>query len=466
MTANPLLALDRQIIGDIYTTTETMDNLTILCDDFGSRFGGTAGEREAVAFLQEKMRGYGLQNVHSEEVSYTAWTRGAASLEIVSPIQKTIPCISLPHSPSATVEATLVDMDEGHPDHFAPRADEIEGAVVMATSEVAPYGSSRRIHRSEKYGRSLLAGAKAFIFVNHYPGYGPATGGIGHRGGAGAIPGISVAYEDGMFLQRLIKRHGQVKVRIVTTDQNQPATSWNVVGELPGVQHPDEIVMVGCHYDGHDITQGAGDPASGVVALLEAARVLALHASDLPRTVRFVFWGVEEIGLLGSRQYAVDHADELDHMRFYLNMDAAGMGAGRQDIVLNEWPELADLFAGWRDEMADTYGIAQSVSAHSDHFPFLMAGVPTGGIEKADRAPSGRGYGHTHYDTLDKIDLNDLRRAAVRAARWLPRIASEQNWPVTRRSPEAVREILDTPNYRAEEDFRKQMADFYREVGS
>ncbi|MCB0116166.1 MAG: M20/M25/M40 family metallo-hydrolase [Caldilineaceae bacterium] len=461
MTVNPLLSLDREIIGDIYTTTETMDNLTVLCDDYGSRFGGSEGEKQAVAFLQEKLRAYGVQNVHTEEVNYTVWTRGAATLEIVSPIQKTIPCISLPHSPAATVEATLVDMGEGHPDHFGQRAEELNGSVAMATSEVAPYGSARRIHRSEKYGRSLVAGAKAFIFVNHYPGFGPATGRIGHRGGVGAIPGISVAYEDGMFLQRLIKRHGPVTVRIVTTDKNEPGVSWNVIGELPGKAHPEEIVMAGCHYDGHDITQGAGDPASGVVALLEAARVLATHAADLPRTLRFVFWGVEEIGLLGSRQYAEEHANAMDSIRFYLNMDAAGMLAGRQDIVLNEWPALADLFERWRSEMADTFGIAQSVSAHSDHFPFLMAGVPTGGIEKADRTPSGRGYGHTHYDTLDKISLNDLRRAAVRAARWLARIAGEEDWPVSRRSPEAVAEILDSPNYRAEEEFRAMMTKYY-----
>lgn len=461
MSVNPFLSLDREIIGDIYTTTETMDNLTVLCDDYGSRFGGSAGEQEAVAFLQEKMLSYGLRNVHTEEVKYTVWTRGEASLEVIAPIHKKIPCISLPHSPAANLEAVLVDMDEGHPDHFAPRADEINGSVVMATSEVAPYGSSRRIHRSEKYGRSLVAGAKAFIFVNHYPGYGPATGGIGHAGGPGAIPGISVAYEDGMYLQRLIKRHGPVTVRIITTDRNEPGISWNVVGELPGQQRPDEIVMAGCHYDGHDITQGAGDPASGVVALLEAARVLAAYAVELPRTLRFVFWGVEEIGLLGSRQYALEHAAEMDRIRFYLNMDAAGMLPGRQDIVLNEWPALADLFARWRDEMADTYAVAQSVSAHSDHFPFLMAGVPTGGIEKADRTPSGRGYGHTHYDTLDKIQLNDLRRAAVRASRWLVRIATEENWPVSRRSDEEVRQILDSPNYRAEEEFREMMTKFY-----
>ena len=75
------------------------------------------------------------------------------------------------------------------------------------------------------------------------------------------------------------------------------------MGDLPGREQPDQIVMLGSHYDGHDISQGAEDPASGAVAVLEAARLLARYAPALPCTVRFVLWGIEEIGLLGSRAY-------------------------------------------------------------------------------------------------------------------------------------------------------------------
>ncbi len=461
MTHNPFLALDQRIIGDIYTSTEVMDNLTVLCDDFGSRFGGTEGEKQAVAFIMAKLEAYGLSNVHTEPVAYTVWTRGPATLEILEPVQRTIPCISLPHCPAAQVEAMLVDMDEGHPDHFDPRSAEIRGNIVMASSEVAPYGSSRRIHRSEKYGLSMVNGAAAFIFMNHYPGYGPATGSIGYKGGPGGIPGISVCYEDGAYLQRLVARHGEVKMRLTTTDQNVPGVSWNILGDLPGTGERDEVVMVGCHYDGHDISQGAGDPASGAVALMEAARVMASHAGPLPLTVRFALWGIEEIGLLGSKEYVRQHADEMDNLRFYLNMDAAGMRPDFQDIVLNEWPALADLFAVWKAEMADTFKIGQSFTAHSDHFPFLMAGVPTGGIQTADKRPQGRGYGHTYYDTLDKIELATLRLAAVRAARWLVRIASAQEWPAQRRSQEDVSALLSGPDYQAEERFRQRLAAFY-----
>ncbi|MEM7112233.1 MAG: M28 family peptidase [Chloroflexota bacterium] len=462
MSQNPFLSTDQQIMGDVYTSSEVMDNLTILCDDFGSRFGGTEGEKLAAEFMRDKIIEYGLSNVHLESVPYIGWRRGTVTLEIISPVQKTIPCITLPLSPPADLEATIVDLGDGAVPKYEARADEIKGNVVMVNSEVRPEGSKRWIHRGEKFGRSLMNGASGFIFVNHYPGYGPATGGIGHKGEA-LIPAISVSMEDGAYLSRLIERHGEVKIRLTSSDKSEPMTSWNVVGELPGTTHPDEVIMLGCHYDGHDISQGAIDPASGAVAVVEAARVLAQYANELPRTVRFVLWGVEEIGLLGSYHYAEQHADELDKIRFYLNMDAAG-GVKDKGIMLNEWPELAPIFQNWSKEMKLPYKVGQSVNAFSDHYPFMLQGVPTGGMQQVGGLRTGRGYGHTHYDTLDKANITSLREAAVLAARLAVRLSSESDWPVSRRSLEAVEAVLDTPEYREQEDYAAELDAFYQKA--
>jgi Zn-dependent M28 family amino/carboxypeptidase len=470
MTTNPFLKLDQQIMGDVYTSTAAMDNLTILCDEFGSRFGGTPGEKQAAEFIKAKLEAYGLSNVHLEPIEYIGWRRGDVKLEIVSPIQKTIPCISLPHSPPADLTGVLIDMDEGVPDDFESRAEEIAGKIVLTTSEVRPGKVKRWVHRNEKYGRSLLAGATGFIFINHYPGFGPATGGIGPKqGGQALIPGIAVSYEDGAYLQRLVKRHGEVTVRITSSDQSEPMISWNVIADLPGKVDADQIVMLGCHYDGHDISQGAADPASGTVAVMEAARVLSRYADSLPYTIRFVLWGVEEIGLIGSTQYVEKHQEMLADIRFYLNMDMAG-AIPDKGIVLNQWPELEALFRRWSKEMALEFGLEQSVSAHSDHYPFLMAGVPTGGIGRVSKKKSGgRGYGHTKYDTLDKVALTGLREAAVLAARLALRIASLESWPVKKRSLDEVTAVLDNPDNQEETALFKRVHAFYqanRQTGS
>lgn len=460
---NSFLTAEQQMVGDCYTSREVMDNLVILCDEFGSRFGGTEAERKAAEYLKAKMEEYGLKNVHLEPVEYVGWARGDVRLEIVSPVEKVIPCISLPHSPPANLEGTIVDMGDGAPEDFESRADEIKGNIVMTTSVVSPKGSKRWIHRGEKYGRSLLAGASGFVFVNHYPGYGPATGGIGH-GGEALVPGISISKEDGAFLGRLAERHGEVRVRVTSTDRCKPMTSWNVVGDLPGRDHPEQIVMLGSHYDGHDISQGAEDPASGTVSVLEAARLLARYAPPLPCTVRFAMWGIEEIGLLGSKAYVEAHADELDQIRFYLNMDSAGAKSNIRDIVLNEWPALQPLLEQWRGEMALEFRVGQRTSAHSDHFPFFMNGVPTGGMQSADLLLAGRGYGHTQYDTVDKVDLTCLREASTLAARLALRLASADDWPVARRNQDAVTALLDTPEYQEERQFRARVDALYREA--
>ena len=457
---NPHLTLDQQIVGDIYTSAESLENLSVLCDDFGSRFGGTEGERLAADFLKSKLEAYGLEEVHLEPVEYQGWSRGEVLFEIIKPIQKTIPCITLPHSPPVELEGMIIDMGDGAPEDFDTRADEIKGKVVMTTSVFSPKNVKRWVHRGEKFGRSLLAGATGFIFVNHYPGYGPATGGIGYKGKIAPIPGISITKEDGAFIQRLMKRKGPVTIRLKSTDKIAPATSWNIIGDLPGGRYPEEIVMLACHYDGHDISQGASDPVSGVVALLDSARVLAKYATPLPRTLSFAFWGIEEIGLLGSKSYVNKHADEMKQIRFYLNMDAAG-DTSPKDINLHEWPELQATFEHYRNEMALDFAIGQSFHRASDHFPLLLAGVPTGGIEAVRKTRSGRGYGHTWYDTVDKVEQKNLREAASLAARIAFRIAFEDDWPASPREKESVSKLLNLPDQKDITALNKRLDAFF-----
>jgi len=462
---NPYLTLDQKIVGDIYTSPEAMETLYSLCDDFGSRFGGSEGERWAAEFLAAKFEAYGLKNVHKEPIAYTSWTRGDVTFEIVSPIQKSIPCISLPHSPSVDMQAEIIDMEDGAPADFDARADEIKGKIVMTTSVFQPKETKRWVHRNEKYGRSIMAGATGFIFVNHYPGYGPATGGIGHDGKAAPIPGVSLAKEDGDFIKRLIQRMGPVRIHIKSNDTLAPTTSWNIIGDLPGDQHSDEFILLGSHYDGHDISQGAVDPASGVAAVLEAARTLSKYAAPLPRTIRFVAWGVEEIGLLGSKAYVRDHAEDLNKIRFYLNMDAAGNEMPK-DINLHAWPELAGTFARYQKEMSLEFAIGQTFHDASDHYPFLLKGVVTGGIEAVRKTRGGRGYGHTKYDTLDKVNPTDVRDAASLAARLALRIASEDDWPASQREDAAVSELLTRPSRKELYDYQQRINAFYDKLES
>ncbi len=442
---NAYLDVDRLLVGDIMTSRTAMDVLEVLCDDCGSRFAGTPGERRAVEYVADYWRAVGLENARLEEYAYTGWTRGPAALEILAPAARSLDCISLPYCPAGQVEAELLDLGCGTPEAFARSQALIPGRIVMVSS-ASPPGYGRWIHRKEKYERAVLAGAAAFLFVGEIAGAGPETGSL-ESDAVAPIPGFSVALEDGTLLARLARRHGPLRLRLVASDRHAPRTSWNAVAELaasPGSDQASQLVLVGCHYDGHDISQGAVDPASGVAIMLEMARVLAAHARPrLRRTVRFVAFGTEEIGLTGSRRYVAAHGDEADRWRFMLNLDGAG-GAGRKGFVLHACPELEPYFCRVAAQLAGEVPVGQKVHSASDHFPFLLAGVPTGSLGDPERPPAGRGYGHTAWDTVDKVRLADLQEGAAVCARLVLRLAADAQLPWQRRTPAQVQHIVDT----------------------
>ncbi len=452
---NPYLDVDKKIMSEIYTSSEPMDNLKVLCDVHGSRFPGTPGDLGSVKYMVERLESYGVDDAHYETFTIPGWRRGKATLEVTSPIKREFEVISLPHSIACEVEAKLVDLGAGHVDIYEKRKDEVDGNIVMVSS-ARPLGMTRSLHRSEKYRRSVLAGAKGWIFMNHYPAYGPPTGGINP-----IIPSVGIAYEDGTFLQRLVERAGRVKVRIKTTDKNLDMETYNVVGDVPGTSDDPEYLVTGCHYDGHDISQGALDPASGAVVVMEMARVLSMVRDKLKRRVRFLLFGAEETGLHGSRYYTSTHEEELADCRFMLNLDSAG-GPGKRGVIFTGYTELYPLLERWAAEMKAEIPFFSRMSSASDHFPFFQKGVPTGNGGDPGRTSTGRGFGHTRYDTLDKIELTNLRLASANYSRFLFRAANCDDWPMKGKSQEEIDELISQMRPGDAADLSERLVEYVR----
>lgn len=440
--ANPWLEVDKKIVSEIYTSSEPMDNLKMLCDVYGSRFPGTPGDLGSVKYMVEKLKGYGIPEAYYEGYKIPGWKRGPSKLDIVSPLKKEIGCISLPHSIAGEVEANLIWLGDGAIDIYEKRKKDIDGNIVMVSS-ANPLGMTRSLHRSEKFLRSVLAGAKGWIFMNQYPAYGPQTGGI-----SPVIPSISVSYEDGMYLVRSIEREGKVTLRIKTTDKNMEVTTYNVIADIPGTSKSKEYVVVGSHYDGHDISQGAEDPASGTVTVLEIARDLTMVKQKLKRRVRCICFGAEEIGLYGSYNYTAMHADEMDNIRFMLNLDAGG-GKSRKGIIIHDFPELEPFMDSCAKEMKTELPYFERVGPYSDHWPFYLRSVPcgSGGDPETIRTSTGRGFGHSQYDTVDKVDLEYLRLAASNYTRFLLRVANANKWEVKRKTQKEIQEFIKKQGY-------------------
>jgi Zn-dependent M28 family amino/carboxypeptidase len=192
---------------------------------------------------------------------------------------------------------------------------------------------------------------------------------------------------------------------------------------------------------------------------MEAARVLARYAADILKcTVRFIAFGCEEMGMIGSQSYVEAHEGELDNIRMFLNFDAAGAIGVRKIIFLHHWPELEPFFRSVVKE-AD-FSAGRLSFRYGDSFAFFLRGVPTASL-KGPEEPFSRGFGHTFYDTLDKVGLVSLREASAIAARVALRVANVDDFPARRRSQETVQEIINTnpalEGYRIEKELATRL---------
>ena len=299
--------IDREILADLYLSRSGLDFLETLVDRFGSRFGGSPEEQAAAGFIEGLFREMGADHIYKESFACPGWTRKETSLSVTSPVARAVDCIALPFCPPGEVEGPLVFLGDGDPQSYADNRDRMKGAIVMVTTATPKY-YHRAMHRGEKLGRALEAGAIGFIWMRGEPGGLPETGSA-RLGKYCEVPAISVSYETGHELVRLGRR-GDVRLKITSANQNHEVTSHNVVAEFLGRKRPDEVILIGAHYDGHDISQSAADDGAGTAVLLEAARALAPHKEFLDRTVRFVAFAQEEMGLIGAERHAEGHKNE------------------------------------------------------------------------------------------------------------------------------------------------------------
>lgn len=379
-----LRRIDREIIADLYLARTGLDFLEELVDRFGSRFGGTAQEHGAAEFIAERFRAAGADRVYLESFTCPGWTRNETRLTVTAPVERPADCIALPYCPPGEIEGPLVYLGDGDPQTYADNRDKLKGAIVMVSTATPKY-YHRAMHRGEKLGRALEAGAIGFVWMRGEPGGLPETGSA-RFGRACEVPAISVSYETGHELLRLGKQ-GPVRLKIASTNENHPVTSHNVVAEFTGRKRPDEVILLGAHYDGHDISQSASDDGAGIAVVVEAARALGVHKDHLDRTVRLVGFAQEEMGLIGAEHHAASHRQ--GQVRFMLNLDGAGRGSNG-NFSLQGWPEATAFFKGLFKEMHEAdVSVGDRIFLYSDMYPFAARGIPSATFASQASASAG-----------------------------------------------------------------------------
>ncbi len=430
-----MIRLPDETVGDAYRSTYHFDVLEDLVD-IGTRMAGQQGEVEGAERVAEAYRDVGLRNVDIEEFEIPGWWRGSSTLATTGSHDSRFTAdhevIALPGSPSGTATAELFDVGYGRPEEFEDA--DLEGKIAMASS-ATPDDHGRWIHRMEKYSYAVDAGAAGFVFRNHIEGCLPPTGEVGYNNRPGPIPAIGVSKEVGATLERYAE--DGVTVDLDVDCRNEPTTSRNVSGELG--PDTDEAVLLTAHVDAHDIAPGANDNGAGTVLVVEIARLLSQIEDELDIRVRCVVFGSEEIGLRGA--YHLADTVDLKTVKAVLNIDGAGRDR-RLSVRTNEFDALRNLFEEVSDELRIPVNTDATVSPHGDQWAFVQEGVPGVMLSSTNPDKSGRGWGHTHADTLDKIDIRDLRNHAISVGTAVC-AAAEADREIPSRSAEQTRDLLD-----------------------
>ncbi|HEY0865327.1 MAG TPA: M28 family peptidase [Lacunisphaera sp.] len=359
--------------------------LTRLCDDFGGRLTGSTANRGALEQLASELRALGLQ---PEIVPFTmpGWERGADKVELIAPLARPLRAVALAYTqPHAAFEAEVVDIGAGRPADYPA---EVRGRIVLLDSTTS-------LTAREFSNLAAERGAKGILFINREGGGQLLARTGSFVGEALPVPVYSLAQEEGRWMQRLLKRGRQVRVRLETLSRCREIQTANLVLRLKG-RSPERIV-VGAHFDSWDLGQGALDNGLGTAQLFALAS--ALRGRDLARTIELHWYNGEEQGLWGSRHAAATLGDAP--VVAMINLDMVGV-----PIAVNALGDesLVPALERWNNGRAAKLplGVQNINWFGSDHTPYQLAGVRAITFNAPIPRESVRYY-HDLADTIDKL---------------------------------------------------------------
>ncbi len=422
-----LKKIERAVLEDGYAYRQ----LAHLTDNIGPRLSGSPQAAAAVDYVAGELRRLGL-DVGLEKVMVPHWVRGTETGELVEyqgQVPGTVQKIVLTAlggsvaTPAEGITAPVVVADSFE-QLVALGRDSVAGKIVLFNERFdkemaaagyagAAYGRAVR-YRGRGAQRASALGAVAALVRS----VGGADYRLPHTGMEypAEIPAAAVAAEDADLIARLT-REGPVRMHLTLTPQALPdVLSYNVIADLKGTEHPEQVVIVSGHLDSWDLGTGAIDDGAGVAVAMETAQVLQQLHLRPKRTIRVIAWMNEENGARGSQAYALDHRAELGNHVGAVESDFGadyplGFTASVDSQALSLLAPISDVL---EDIGATLIRRVDTGSTGTDIAPLSEAGVPSFGLMQDGRIYFN--YHHTAADTLDKVDPRGLaENAAVMA---------------------------------------------------
>jgi aminopeptidase YwaD len=372
------------------------------CAALGPKPPGSAAGRAQADRIAERFRAAGLET-RFEDFHMPVYVVNSTRIAVVGPNARDVPGETFAFGGTGAVEAEVVDVGVGRPSDYAGK--DVRGKIVLVERNEA-------FHRSSQLSEVVAHGGAAMLYVSGSPDNLVQTGTVRFAQTPPAeIPTVTVGANDGAVL-RADLRDGGLRMAVEVDAVRQDAVARNVIGVRRGTTHPDEVVLVGGHYDNWH--HGAVDNCSAIGSMLDMVE----STKDIPPayTVIFAAWDAEEIGLTGSYDFVMRHQDIVRQTVVNENLEmtsaATYVSGNRLDYSL-----LNVLFGTVSPAMNSVIATAAARNAFAP-VPTTAFGVRqiSGGIIPTDLQPfysqgvqgfstfSSTPYYHTAEDDPDKID--------------------------------------------------------------
>jgi hypothetical protein len=416
----------RRMADDILTQGTAYENLRTLCKEAPARLSGSANAAKAVEIARKMLQDAGADTVYLQPCMVPHWVRGPkeeADLLMAGGKKISLNVCALGNSVGtapAGVTAPVIEVQSfDELDKLGKK--EIEGKIVFLNypmkqtliNTFAAYGDAV-VYRVQGPSRSAKYGAVGFLLrtlstsLNDYP----HTGTTRYDTTLPKIPAFAVSTNDAEKLSHFLKMKMVAKLSMKAGCRMLPDTpSFNVIGELRGVEHPDEIITVGGHLDSWDLAEGAQDDGAGIVQSIEVLRTIKASGIRPARTIRAVMFMNEENGGRGGQAYAAAAAKDGLHYIFGLESDAGGFSPRGFSIqaqglrVMRPWEPLLEPYGAceWKEG-----------GGGADVNPLTSVKAVVGELQ-----PDSQRYFDFHHaanDVFDAVNRRELLLGAVNMA--------------------------------------------------
>ena len=437
--------IDRWIFGEAWTGSQIGAHAEMLCEQIGPRWASSEAERQAAEYLRAQFAQAGLADAGLEEFALNTWAYQQAAAAVEGWALDLLP---YNRCPPCDLKARLVDAGYGTEREIDRVRGQLKGSIAVMHLAFEPFTTPSPPHvRLAALGD---AGAVAVVAIDPKDGRRVEY----HNGGDWCapetaelpIPAVTTSREHGARLQQWAADGKQLTLVVESRFYQAPA--HNVVASLPGARWPRERLMLGGHHDTVYGAPGGNDNASGTIAVLETARVLAGLKSALGvepgMSLCFATYSAEEQMFQGSIEYVRQHCAAKP--RLAINLDELSTGPIKGVVLA--FGHLRGLVQDQFNAMGDglTCHVMSQLDATSDHFPFLRAGIDAAHLWRWRF--SGRhadsNYHHEPADTADKLNVRELKEYVGQLARLLLRLShvAPEEWPENPMTKEAVAERL------------------------